>query len=124
MKKLYTKKENGRYEEYGFAFNREMSDGIWIVQSKPGVVNTSSVVWKIGDLKKPTDVTTHAAIQSMGDDLASYLMKLKNEDSEELKEAKEIMGGYIRGAIQIGNISVSDLTQLFLRKIALILDKI
>jgi len=122
MEKLYRKKENGRYEEYTYGYNGDLSDGIWIVQKKPQSKSFSSLFWKVGDLKRPVDVTTHSAIQSMGDELSTYLMRLGEQDSKEFSEAKKMIGGFLRGPIYLNNISVSDLTQLFLRKIALIIE--
>ena len=60
-----------------------------------------------------------AALESFNDDLTNYLMKLTEEGSEELKEAKELLGGYMYGAVGYQNISASDLCSLFLRRIAM-----
>lgn len=118
MEKLYRKKENGRYEEYTFGYNRELSDGIWLVQNNPTSRSMSSLFWKVGDLKRVADVTTHAALQSMEDDLIKYLQALQKEDSQEYIEAKKICGGYLRGPVGYTNISASDLCTLLLREIA------
>lgn len=118
MEKLYRKKENGRYEEYTFGYNGELSDGIWLVQNKPSSTRISSLFWKVGDLKRVTDITTHAALQAIEDDLIKYLQALQKEDSQEYLEAKEICGGYLRGPISYTNISASDLCTLLLREIA------
>lgn len=119
MEKLYRKKENGRYEEYSYGYNGELSDGIWLVQTKPNVKSVSSLFWKVGDIKRPCDVTTHAAIQALGDDLTKYVMKLKDENSDAFKEAKKEFGGYILGGLRISNFSASDLIQLILKQISL-----
>ena len=119
MEKLYRKNSKGRYEECGYDVRHDMQDGIWMVQSKPSSKSTTSLVWKVGDLKRPVDVVTIAALESFNSDLTSYLMKLTEENSEELKEAKELLGGYLKGAVQYGNISASDLCSLFLRRIAM-----
>lgn len=119
MEKLFRKNSKGRYEECGYDVRHDMQDGIWMIQSKPGSKSTTSLVWKVGDLKRPVDVVTIAALQSFSDDLAQYLMKLTEEGSEELKEARELLGGYLRGAVQYGNISASDLSSLFLRRLAM-----
>lgn len=118
MDKLYKKNDKGRYVECGYDTRHEISDGIWMVQSKPTSRSTTSLIWKVGDLKRPVDVVTIAALESFSDDLAKYLLKLTEEDSEELKEAKKILGGYLHGAVQYGNISAADLCSLFLRRIA------
>lgn len=119
MEALFRKNSKGRYEECGYDVRHDMQDGIWLVQSKPSSKSTTSLVWKVGDLKRPADVVTIAALQSFEMDLAQYLMKLTEEGSEELKDAQKILGGYIRGAVQFSNISASDLCSLFLRRIAM-----
>lgn len=119
MEKLYRKKANGRYEEYTYGFNDTLPDGIWMVQTKPGVKSVSSLLWKVGDIKRPCDVTTHVAIQSMGNDLTKYVMKLKDETSEEFKEVKRTHGGYINGPLGFTNFSANDLVQSILKQIAI-----
>lgn len=119
MEKLFRKNSKGRYEECGYDVRHDMQDGIWLVQSKPGRKSTTSLVWKVGDVKRPVDVVTIAALESFNDDLTNYLMKLTEEGSEELKEAKELLGGYMYGAVGYQNISASDLCSLFLRRIAM-----
>jgi hypothetical protein len=119
MEKLFRKNSKGRYEECGYDVRYDMQDGIWMVQSKPYSKSTTSLVWKVGDLKRPVDVVTIAALESFTDDLTQYLMKLTQEGSEELEEAKEILGGYMYGAVGYQNISASDLCSLFLRRIAM-----
>jgi len=119
MQKLFRKNSKGRYEECGYDVRHDMQDGIWLVQSKPHSKSTTSLVWKVGDLKRPVDVVTIAALQSFESDLAQYLMKLTEEGSEELKEAEKLLGGYPKGAVEYLNISASDLCSLFLRRIAM-----
>lgn len=118
MEKLYKKNDKGRYVECGYDTRHEISDGIWLVQSKPNSRSTTSLLWKVGDLKRPVDVVTISALQSFSDELTDYLMRLTEEGSQELKEAKELLGGYLHGAVQYGNISAADLCSLFLRRIA------
>jgi hypothetical protein len=119
MQKLFRKNSKGRYEECGYEIGTEISDGIWMVQNKANSKSTTSLVWKVGDLKRPVDVVTIAALESFNDDLTKYLMKLTEEGSDEFKEAKELLGGYIYGAVGYHNISASDLCSLFLRRIAM-----
>lgn len=119
MEKLYKRLPNGRYEVASLTYERDLSDGIWLVQNKPHSKSFESLFWKVGDLKRVADVTTHAALYSFQDDLTKYLMKLTEEGSKELKEAEELLGGYLRGAISFYNISAADLCQLFLRQIAI-----
>lgn len=118
METLYRKKKNGRYEEV-IGYTDTLSDGIWLVQTKPYSKSLTSLVWKVGDLKRIADVTTHAALQSYEDDLTDYLMKLTDANSEEYKSAVGQMGGWIKGPIGYSNISARDLCILFLRQIAI-----
>lgn len=119
METLYRKKKNGRYEKV-IGYHDVLSDGIWLVQTKPYSRSLTSLVWKVGDTKRLTDVTTHAALQSYEDDLTDYLMKLTDVNSEEYKNAVEQMGiGWIKGPIGYSNISARDLCILFLRQIAI-----
>ena len=75
MEKLYRKNSKGRYESIGYNSIPDLSDGIWLVQSSPSSRSVSSLVWKVGDLKRPVDIVTHASLQAVADDLVSYLMK-------------------------------------------------
>lgn len=119
METLYRKKENGRYEKATIEFGERLSDGIWLVQNGKHSRSMSSLVWKVGDLKRVTDVVTHSALYSFEQDLTEYLMNLSKEGSEELKDAENLLGGYLRGAVEFYNISASDLCHLFLRRIAI-----
>jgi hypothetical protein len=119
MEKLYKKKKNGRYEEYSLHYGNDLSDGVWLVQTKPYSKSLTSLFWKVGDLKRITDVTTHSALAGFETELTEYLMKLTDANSEEYKDAKENRRGYIMGPIGYSNISAYDLCGLFLRKIAM-----
>ncbi len=119
METLYRKKENGRYEETSISYTDDLSDGVWLVQTKPSSRSITSLFWKVGDLKRVADVTTHAALLGFQDQLTTYLSKLTDENSPEYKDAKERLGGYLYGPVQLGNISTSDLCSLFLRQIAI-----
>jgi hypothetical protein len=79
----------------------------------------TSLVWKVGDLKRPVDIVTHASLQAVADKIVSYLMKLGDDQSDEFKESVEIMGGYIRGPIHFTNISAHDIVSLLIRQIAI-----
>jgi hypothetical protein len=123
MEKLYRKKSNGRYQEV-MSYTDTLQDGIWLVQTKPHSRSISSLMWRVGDTKRLTDVTTHAALQSYEDDLAHYLMKLGDVNSEEYKDAVETVGsGWIKGVIGYTGISASDLCSLFLRRVAINIEK-
>ena len=119
METLYRKKANGRYEEASTAYTDDLSDGVWLVQTKPYSRSITSLFWKVGDLKRVADITTHAALLGFQDQLTTYLSKLTDETSPEYKDAKERLGGYLPGPVQLGNISASDLCSLFLRQIAI-----
>lgn len=119
MEKMYRKLPSGRYEYIGYSSIPDISDGIWLVQSNSHRRSVSSLIWKVGDLKRPVDIVTHASLQAVADNLVSYLMKLSDVESDEYKEAVEIMGGYIRGPIHFTNISASDIVSLLIRQIAI-----
>ncbi len=123
MEKLYRKLPNGRYEVAELGYTDTLSDGIWLVQNKPYSRSVESLLWKVGDLKKPVDVVTHASLQTLSDTLTEYLMQLSEVDSEEWRDAKKILGGYLNGGVQFYNVSAHDICSLFLRKIAIELDK-
>jgi hypothetical protein len=119
MEQLFRKNNKGRYEACGYDVQNQISDGLWLVQTKPNSRSLTSLVWKVGDLKRPADVVTIAALQSFESTLVNYLAKLTEEGSEELKEAREILGGCSKGTIGYRNISASDLCSLFLRRLAM-----
>jgi hypothetical protein len=118
MKELYRKKKNGRYEKV-VGYIDTLPDGIWLVQTKPSSTRISSLIWKVGDLKRVADVTTHAALQSYDDNLTNYLMKLTDINSEEYKDAVLQLGSWIKDPIDIRGISPNDLSILILRQIAI-----
>lgn len=122
METHYRKLPNGKYQAVTTNVQDSLGDGIWVVQHRDYGKSLTSMVWLVGDLKRPADVTTHAAIQSMSSKLTRYIMKLQEPGSEELHEAQEVLGGYFRGPVQIGNISAHDLSKLFLRQIALLVE--
>ena len=124
MEKVYRKLPNGRYEHIGYNNTPDISNGVWLVQNGKGYKSHSSLLWRVGDTGRVTDVITHAKLQTMNDELCTYLMNLtKSEDTPERQDAKEILGGYLRGDIGFYGISPSDLTSLFVRQIGLILEK-
>jgi len=119
METLYRKKANGRYEKASISYTDDLSDGVWLVQTKPSSRSLTSLFWKVGDLKRVADVTTHAALQGFEHELTSYLMKLCDQNSDEYKDAQQRLGGYLMGPVSFLNISASDICSLFLRKIAM-----
>lgn len=122
METHYRKLPNGKYQAVTTNVHDSLGDGIWVVQHRDYGKSLTSMVWLVGDLKRPADVTTHAAIQSMSSKLTRYIMQIQKPDSKEFFEAQEMLGGYLRGPVQIGNISANDLAKLFLRQIALLVE--
>lgn len=81
MEKIYRKDEKGRYYSVGYNDVVDLADGVWLVQSKPSSKSITSMVWKVGDIKRPVDVVTHASIQAMERDLVKYIQKLSDINS-------------------------------------------
>jgi hypothetical protein len=118
MEELFRKKANGKYEKV-IGYIDTLQDGIWLIQTKPSSKSISSLVWKVGDLKRVADVTTHAALQSYEDNLTNYLVKLTDVNSQEYKDAVLQLGSWIKQPIDITGISPRDLSILILRQIAI-----
>lgn len=118
MEELYRKKKNGRYQKV-VGYSDTLQDGIWLVQTKPSSTRISSLIWKVGDLKRVADITTHAALQSFDDNLTEYLLRLTDVNSEEYKDAVLQLGSWIKDPIDIRGISPNDLSILILRQIAI-----
>jgi len=118
MEKLYRKKENGKYECVGYDYDN-LSDGIWLVQTNPHSKSMTNLMWRVGDIKKPVDLVTHASLQTMEHKISIYLSQLTQESSPEFKELKKMYGDWVRGPLQINNLSFCDLTSIILRQIAI-----
>ena len=118
MEELYRKKKNGRYQKV-VGYSDTLQDGIWLVQTKPSSTRISSLMWKVGDLKRIADVTTHAALQSFDDNLTEYLLRLTDVNSEEYKDAVLQLGSWLKDPIEFTGISPNDLSILILRQIAI-----
>lgn len=118
MEELYRKKKNGRYQKV-VGYSDTLQDGIWLVQTKPSSTRISSLIWKVGDLKRIADVTTHAALQSFDDNLTEYLLRLTDINSEEYKDAVLQLGSWLKDPIEFTGISPNDLSILILRQIAI-----
>lgn len=118
MEELYRKKKNGRYQKV-VGYSDTLQDGIWLVQTKPSSTRISSLIWKVGDLKRVADVTTHAALQSFDDNLTEYLLRLTDINSEEYKDAVLQLGSWLKDPIEFTGISPNDLSILILRQIAI-----
>ena len=116
MEKLY-KLENGKYVEAGYG-PADLTEGIWLIQNNPHSKSMTSMVWKVGELKRPVDILTHASIQSMADDICKYIIALNDVKTDEWKDAKAQLGGWLNDSIGLYNISPSDYATLILRRIA------
>lgn len=116
MEEVY-KKVGNRYVFAGYN-GPDISEGIWLVQKRNSSKTQTNLLWKLGDLKRPVDVMTQAALASMADDIALYVVKLQDENSEEYKAAKKMLGSWMRGPIVFGNCSAYDIAHLILRRIA------
>jgi hypothetical protein len=118
MEKLYRKKDNGKYECVGYD-SADINDGIWLVQTNPSSKSVTSLVWRVGDIKRPADIVTHASLQAFENDISKYLRNLQDETTNDYQEAKKILGGYLQGKVGIIGISTPDLSSLILRQIAI-----
>lgn len=121
QEKLY-KKIGNRYVEVSMPEKYDMTDGIWLVQNNPNSKSISSLYWKIGDLKRPADIVTHASLQSLENELSTYLIRLGEKNSKEFIEAKELNEGWLKEPVGYYNISASQLVSLFIRKLATYLE--
>jgi hypothetical protein len=123
MEKLY-RKVGKRYVTAGYDFPT-LSEGIWLVQERPGSKRTSSLVWRIGEIKRPVDIATRVGVLALQDDLVDYLRNLSDENSQEYQELKEKLGSYaLIGTPQISNIAISDFADAILNRIGSHFEKI
>jgi hypothetical protein len=123
MEKLY-RKVGKRYVTAGYDFPT-LSEGIWLVQERPGSRRTSSLVWRIGEIKRPVDIATRVGVLALQDDLVDYLRNLSDENSQEYQELKEKLGSYaLIGTPQISNIAISDFADAILNRIGSHFEKI
>lgn len=120
--KLY-RKVGKRYYEVSMPERYDMSEGVWLVQNKPHSKSMTSLYWKVGDLKRPADIVTHAGLQTLEDELAKYLMALGDVTSPEFREAKEVCGAWLTQPISYYNISASQLVSLFIKRMAIHLEE-
>lgn len=121
MEKVYRKLPNGRYEEIGYNGIPDLSNGIWLVENRPHSKSKASLIWRVGDLKRPVDVATKAAFYSIMDDIAHYIVKLSDPKSVEYFEAVEQLGDWDQSGNRgygFYNISAYDYTMLILNKIS------
>jgi hypothetical protein len=123
MEKLYRKLSNGRYVEAGYDTDL-MSDGVWLVQTKPSSRSVTSLVWRVGEIKRPADIVTHASLQTLESELGKYIHQLTKEDSAEYQELKKMYGDWVGGPLTIVNVTCSELASLVLRRIAIQLEDV
>lgn len=116
MEKIY-KKVGKRYVEAGYN-TPDLVDGIWLIQTKKHSRSLSNLVFRIGDLQSPRDIVTQGAMLSMQDELTRYIVSIGDENSQEFKDVKARLGGWVKRPIEIYNISPSDLSYLILNKIS------
>jgi uncharacterized protein YjbK len=114
--KLY-KKVGRRYIEVSIPEKFDMDDGVWLIQKMPSGKSFMSLMWLVGDLKRPADITTHAAMQSIQHDISRYIMNLTDKDSNEYQDAKNTVGSWLNDFSYSG-VSASDLALLILRRIS------
>ena len=85
MEKLYRKIENGKRTKYEFIGHHNVPDlheGIWLIQNGENSKCQTSLVWRIGDLKRPVDIVTLCGLLSFNAKLTSYLQALSDENSD------------------------------------------
>lgn len=119
MEKVYRKVQKGKrfvYESIGYNDVPDMSDGVWLVQSSPSSRSMQGL-WRLGDLKRPVDVVTHASLMTLEEMLCKYMLKLSDEKSDEYQEAKGIWGWGFSGPV-VYNVSPMAIVSLFIREIA------
>ena len=116
MEQLY-RKVGKRYVSAGYNMP-DLSDGIWLVQSKPGIKSISSLVYKIGDVKKPINLVTRASLFTLSDGLASFISDLTKGGTPAAEAMKERLGDWVRGDVSISGIAPYDLADEILNFIA------
>ena len=120
MEELYRKVGN-KYVKVGYTNAPDLYDGVWLVQENKHSKSTSSLVWRIGDIPM-ADMRLFTSLIKHSDKLISFLMKLKDENSDEYKKAKE-MSGMINGPLEFYNWSASDLITVLVKEMGSLLQK-
>lgn len=110
------RKVGKKYLPVDYVDRTELSDGVWLIQTKSFSKSFTSLAWKLGDLKRPVDVATQSAILALNDIIAQYLVELSDENSEEFKALEA--SGILKKAPQFFNISASDFAFLILKRLA------
>ncbi len=108
----YFIKQGRKYVPAGVDYPN-LHDGIWLVTKN--TKRACNLVYYIGDLEKPANLQNHAFLQSFSDDLGMYIQKIQDNQSNEFKDAKNTLGGWIQEQIKISGISSNDLATLLMR---------
>jgi hypothetical protein len=111
MEQFYIK-QGRKYVPAGVDYPN-LHDGIWLVTKN--TKRACNLVYYIGDLEKPANLQNHAFLQSFSDDLGMYIQKIQDNQSNEFKDAKNTLGGWIQEQIKISGISSNDLATLLMR---------
>ncbi len=115
----YYLKKGKRYVAHGVLTSGNLHpNGLWLINGNAG----SSCAWLVGELKEPQSVIDLLSLQILSDPLSYYIEKLKNPESEEAKELKKLLGGYMRDDELRMNISSYDLARVILRQIGLLIE--
>ena len=114
MEQYYIKKGR-KYIPAGYS-TPDMGEGLYWRQKTHYGTRTTSVCWWAGSTPpQPLDIQKLISIMSQDDCLTKYIAALTDENSDELKKAKEDQGGYIKGPLQFYNWSAHDLAACILR---------
>ena len=108
----YYIKQGRKYVPSGVNYPN-LHDGIWLVTKN--IKRGCNLVYYIGDLQKPVNLQNHAFLQSFSDDLGMYIQKLKDNQSDEFKDAKDTLGNWVQEQINVSGISANDLAVLVMR---------
>lgn len=112
----FVKDRSGRYRSIGTAAPEVLYDGLYFHQKqRTGSRTTSIQHWVGADPKQPVDVLRLVDIMKNDEDVANYLMRLQDGNSEEFKKLKRDSHGWVKDPLRIFNISMSDLAQAILR---------
>lgn len=76
---FYKKNKNGRYKPLGvLVHENQLSDGVWLINSKPGCRSLSRINF-LGEAKKPVDVITRIAFENEKDQIVEDISKYFKE---------------------------------------------
>ena len=114
MEQLY-RKVGKRYVPAG-TNELYLSDGLWLItKNKKRMMN---LTYYIGEVTTPINLNNHAYLQKFNSDLGMFIQSLQDVNSDEYKEAKKQLGGWIKGDIRLIGIASQDLASLVLKFLA------